>query len=369
MKTIKIWSLIAIVAVMGFVTSCSDDADSVDPQAQLADEQNAAEEQAIPLTVIESGIEIEGATKNTGAPPQPTGSVDFQIDTKQQEGFQGSGFQIDFSSSSNIAGAYIQFKDVDGNAADSYFDVPATSISDNGRTEGASNGRFGESARTEEEGDKVIEVNFGDAVPAGEFCYDICLYDAANNVSQIQTICVTVESWGGNAEMVGTWVLERDEVTSTVPDTSEVEQREIICGNGQTLTADNITNEVFELTLILGENGSYEDEVKEEYQFLNFIESAEICSAVYFDLSQYQAKTTGNWAYNEEEGTMTAVAFKIEDLLEPGESVEFEDGNLYFEGLEVELVGGQLILTDTYTYTDFDGTEITETYKYYFNKQ
>ncbi|TRX49207.1 hypothetical protein FNH22_27575 [Fulvivirga sp. M361] len=50
-----------------------------------------------------------------------------------QEGFLTSGFDITFSSTSIIAGAYIQLLDVNGNKADGYFDVTASKFDINGR--------------------------------------------------------------------------------------------------------------------------------------------------------------------------------------------------------------------------------------------
>ena len=352
--------LIAIVAITCLVSSCNKDDDnnpSNQGNEQLANEQNATEEAKIPTSTLETGIEIEGASKETGTPPSPNSNLNFDLNTDLTEAFQGSGLRIEFSSTESIAGAYIQFKDVDGNAASNYFNVSSSSFFniDNGRLAGKVEPvkRSLSNARVAQEFNDQIEVDFGSNVPAGQFCYDICLYDASNNVSQIQTVCITVEAWGGNASIVGEWIFDKGEPATDVKET-------INCSNGQTIEVDYAQYTKDEWTFVLNEDGTYFEIYDVEGRELDYSATESNCSATYGDVERGNEKYSGNWAYNEEDQTLTVIDFKYENFLNASENEDYEDGDLYFEGAKAEIISGQLILTET-----DDG----ETYKAYFNRK
>ena len=360
MKKINSLLLIAIVAITYLVSSCSNDEDnnpSNQGNEQLANEQNTTEETKIPTSTLETGIEIEGATKETGTLPSSNSNLNFDLNTDLTEAFQGSGLRIEFSSTESIAGAYIQFKDVDGNAASNYFDVSSSSFNrDNGRLARKAKPlkRSLSNARVAQNFNDQIEVDFGSNVPAGQFCYDICLYDASNNVSQIQTVCVAVEAWGGNASIVGEWIFERAEPADDDTET-------INCTNGQTIEVDFEQNIEEEITFTLNENGTYFHIFDVEGGIeLDYSATVSNCTATYKDVEQVKDKYSGNWAYNEENQTLTIIDFKYEDLLDASNNEEYEDGLLFFEGVKAEVISGQLVLSET-----DDG----ETYKFYFNRK
>ena len=70
----------------------------------------------------------------------------------------------------------------------------------------------------------------------------------------------------------------------------------------------------------------------------------------------------GNWAYNEEDETVTTIDFRNESTYDGiSEVEEFENGSLYFEGVTITVDGD----TMTWTQTDsFDGD--VETYEVIF---
>ena len=355
MKTIKLISLLCLLTFIVFTSCKKNDGSSIEGDEQIAAEQNATEKTKISTATLESSVEVAGASKNTGTPPAPNSNLNFQLNTAKTEAFQNAGLSIEFSSNDNIAGAYIQFKDVDGTPTNSYFNVSQFSNKTQNKK-----GKKKQLFTTKSAESKVkltentIDINFGDNIPAGQFCYDICLYDVNNNISQIQTVCVTVEAWGGNASLVGEWVLDRSE-----PDNSDYKET-FNCNNGQSFDAQYSLEENQVISLNFEEDGSYTENYYAEERYINYSESTSSCSAVYNDTEIYSYKITGNWAYNVGENTLTVVQFKFEDLGDGTEEV-YQDGELYFEGFSVDFNGAnQLILS----YTDSG-----ENFKFYFNRK
>ncbi len=359
MRKISLLTMLVAIAISVTFYSCKKDDDSTSEQEgneQLADEQNATEETKIPTTTLDSQIDVAYATKETGAPPSPNSNIDFQLNTDLQEAFQGTGFKIQFSSSASIAGAYIQFKDADGTPANSYFDV--TDFNDANKTAKNKSSKIFKNQNTKtkkaaEDFDNEIQVDFGDNIPAGQFCYDICLYDTSNNISQILTVCVTVEAWGGNASIVGEWILDSQEPE----DNNEIT---INCQDDSSFDALDYQYTKNEWTFVLNEDGSYYEIYDNEGSEIDEEASSSACSAIYSDETYENLdKYSGNWAYNEDNETLTLVDFKYEDLLDEENTEEYE-GQIYFEGVEVEIISGQLVLT-----AEYEG----ETYKVVFNRK
>jgi len=96
MKNTK--KVIGLLVSIGLIlVSCGSD-DSDDPTG-LSTIQNATEDVALPLATLESGITIEGGEKITGAAPTPNSTLEFTLENTQQEAFQKTGLDINFSSS------------------------------------------------------------------------------------------------------------------------------------------------------------------------------------------------------------------------------------------------------------------------------
>ncbi len=346
-------TLILLVATTGLLLgSCSSDDSSTDgANTGLAAVQNAAEEIPVPLTTIESGIDIDGALKIKEAAPTPNSSLEFKLESIQQEAFQKSGLDINFSADGDIAGAYIQFKDVDGNASDSYFDIPASAFGSEGgrgrkQLDLKKQLRLGKEISQDIDGlddsGSTINLDF-DGVPAGKFCYDICLYDEAGQIYIVQEVCVTVEAWGGNNSIVGEWILDREEIVGE----EEEEKASITCEDGTSFEADyEITETVNKVEFVLNEDGSYYEVYDFKYRGINFMESKSKCEAIYGEAVSQNEKYSGNWAFNEEENTLTVVDFKVEDFNDALENEEYKYGELYLEGVNVEVVNDELVITD-----------------------
>ncbi|MEL0457212.1 hypothetical protein WJN01_13310 [Flavobacteriaceae bacterium SZ-1-7] len=349
MKILKITLSLALISFLTFSCSKSDnDNGGPEPDDQLAQEQNATEDRNIPIAELSAGVSISGATVKAGLPPAPNGNVNLQISTKNQEAFQDAGFTANFSSTDVIAGAYVVFKDVDGVKADSYFDVPVSELyaakpSKQSSKKGSQAISSNKSAKALTGDEYELDVDLSNIEP-GNFCYEICLYDANSNISVIQTICVTIEAWGGNASIVGEWVFDR-----AVPADFDDYQETIQCTNGQSITVDYDNNISEDWVFVLSADGSYYEIYNEEYQYLDYTATVETCSAVYGDTEISNDKYSGKWAYNEDDETLTVIDFKYEDLLDPTIVEVYEDGELYFEGVSAEVVSNELVLSETYS--------------------
>ncbi|GGX07286.1 hypothetical protein [Aquimarina muelleri] len=344
-----------VFLVSTFLLSCSSD-----------DNGNSGESEnnQISIEQITNGVTIAGAKLETGTPPSPTGLLNFEISKTEQDGFLNNGFNISFASTGQIKGAYIQFKDVNGNNSNGYYDVPKEAFGNSDGVKISSiNGKKKVSLRTKinGEGDLQINVDFKESVPVGKFCYAICIYDANGNISQVEEVCVQVNSWGGNSAIVGEWIFDREEPA----DIENGATTTIECENGNTLTdvAYNM-EEKDEWVFVLNEDGTYYETYDEKGKRLDAQASSLNCTAVYTETYEYKDKYSGNWSYDNEKKTITVVDFKYEDLINAAESEEYPDGSVYFEAAKIEIIAGELVITDSYN----DGN-ITVTEKIIFKRK
>ncbi|WP_298488779.1 hypothetical protein [uncultured Maribacter sp.] len=355
--------------------SCSkDDENKLDSNPD-PDGVNKKEEVLLDVNAVSSGVIIEGATKKQGS-PVPNGDIEFSLDYEKQTAFQTNGFDIQFKAPQGFAGAYVQLKDENG-MADSYFDIPV----------GATSGVYDKVAKTTKRGffankkstknnitgkgeDTSIDVNFEAEVTAGTFCYVICVYDGQGNISEPEEVCVTVESWGGNTNLVADW-----NMTKEIEDGKTYNVGEENCDNDTyETTLDCASGENKEITIeycyttdslviTFNSDGSYSYTYEDTSRNLDWDASRESCELVYKDENDaYTSK--GNWAYNEEESKLTLVEFEYTETYNGEiESGVEEDGYLILDG-KITLSADKLVVIETDT---FEGEE--EVYEYHFNKK
>lgn len=355
MKTIK--TLFILTLFFSAIYACSSDSENNDSGGndELANMQNETENSAIEVDILNSDIRIEGATKNDGAPPAPNSNINLQVDSNKAEAHQKTGFNLKFSTTeANIAGAYLQFKDVNDTSASNYFDIPVSSFltgkSSNTKIKTPSKG-FSSSKGNNNMMDEEfqIDIDFGDTFPAGQFCGTLCVYDSSNNISQAVTVCVEVEAWGGNSSIVGEWVLI---------DVDDDDIAQVSCSNGQSIEVPYDEIIVEEYIFIIESNGDFQLDSYEEYKALDWGVTSDNCTATYSnDIQKYDVRETGKWAYNEDNKTLTLVSFKYEDFIEPQYNEDYPNGELIFEADKVEIINGNLVVTETYvegnnTYTN-----------------
>lgn len=368
MKKIKLllWCFVAI----NFYSCSSEEADESNKTAEQDEQLNSAEDELLSVNAVTEDIVIQGANKVNGS-PTPNGDITFSLDYTKQSAFQGAGFDIEFEAPQNFAGVYIQLKDENG-MADSYFDVPESAIENyygkslvNKKNKGV---RHRRSRVKKIDSDKTLEVNFGDNITAGTFCYLICVYDTNGYISAPSEVCVTVESWAGNSALVGEWDFTKEvengiEIVVGVED-CESESYTLSCISGEALSAtfeDCYTIDSLEIKF--NADGSYSFESKNSYKELDYDASENNCSVVYSEEND-SYKSSGNWAFNEEENKITLVEFNYEETYDGETEVGVEpNGYLLLDG-KIEITGNTFKITEKDSY---DGIE--EIYEYYFSKK
>lgn len=343
-----------------FVASCGDD-DSDAPGLVNVD-PDPTEETALDPSVISGDLIISNGTNITGTPPSPTGNLPFSMSNTTQSAFQKNGFDISFTAPANYAGAYIQLTDPDGGVATDYWDVSGP-----GRTAITTRERKSLLQGNKSSQDNVeIDVDFEDSVPAGTFCYIICIYDDAGNISEPVEICVEVEAWGGNPNLIGTWNFEKiveNGVTRLVGE-ADCEDTTVFCNDQSELSIDNAyCFTIVSLPITFNADGSYTYIESAKSTDIDYQQSSETCQAV-FGVEEEQSYTSrGNWAYDEEEQKLTLVEFEYieaagDDVFEGTE----ENGYLLVNG-DAEITANSLVIKETFTDGDF-----SENFEIYFNK-
>ncbi len=340
MNKLKI-SISCIALSMLTLQSCKKKDEAVTTTETTTTKTAAANtgEETKSLTVEElsKGVAIKGAIEKTGTPPAPNSDLDFQMNSEKQQGIQNEGFDIKFTSSEDIAGAYIRLADVDGNKVDGYIDVPVTKR--NSRPTNKSTHKksvFGRSTVSEITSNEYeIDIDFEETLSPGKFCYFICLYNASNQISQIQERCVTVEEWGGNDALVGTWKL-----------IGEKKGYYYFCNNGDSVfLKDKIISS--EDLITFNADGTYYLTYKEEWKDYDLDVSLENCSLIYEDtLSKNDGISKGQWAYDGVVNSLTIVEYEFIDNIEPEDSEVYNEGELVLDKIGVSITGNQLVLTD-----------------------
>ncbi len=346
----KAIAVLLILSSFLYLESCDKDEanitteeEQVDPTPTDPTDPNPSDDTAITINTIDSGVSVMDATKVEGVPPAPSGSVDFQIDTDDHAGYLDTGFLLDVASDDQVTGAYIVFKDTDENASNSYFDVTFSEDSEKRAStkRGKSKTKTAKLFEVEEE----IIVQFDNSITEGEFCYDICLYNAAGDVSQIVSRCIEVSAWGGNEALVGEWLYDRDVVNGEVEEDDDTST--VSCNNGSSIEVLYNNYEKNDWIITLVENGDYTEEYHDIYQIIDYDGSAASCDAVYdAEKTESHNKYFGKWTYTEANG-LSIVDFSYENLLDATKNETYDSGEVYFDGVSAEIINGELVLSET----------------------
>ncbi len=313
MKKTILYSLLATTI---FLTACKKDDDASDVTKTVTiinldetvnDEAiNSTEEFEIDVATLKSGIEIPSGDFVDALPPASNADLGLDLESTDVDGFKETGFSINFSTTDEIAGAYFRIKNTDGEYVNGYYDITDFDT-ENSRVASKKNKR-GNSSKIAVADDYILDINFNENIPAGIFCVEICVYDASNNVGEIQTVCIEIEAWGGLENIADAY-----RVTSM----------------------DYLENGSITETEYL-ENGEWDIEMKPDG---TYIESFDNGDDVYY----------GKWAYNEVDKTLTTIDF-VNVYKEDGETIteEYENGSLYFEGVSIEANQDKMSWSDTF---------------------
>lgn len=346
------------------VISCGDD-DSDGEGLQSVD-NNPIEDTVLDPASVSNNISIVGAEKITGDAPQPTGNLAFSLSNTTQSAFLNNGFDISFDAPESYAGAYIQIKSNDGTAVTDYFDVDgfANKATKKNRKKTS---KFSAKSNKMVDNEVTIDVNFNENISPGQFCYIICIYDDAGNISEPVEVCVEIEAWGGNPNLVGTWNYTKvvsNGVTEQEIGTEECDDSNLFCENGTEINIENAyCYTLNSFPIIFNENGTYEYTFSSTYTEYDYSASMESCTVIFEEEKEDMYISKGNWAFDEEEGRLTLVEFEYSEI-DDGEVFDGleEDGYLAFDG-DATISNSELIIEESYEDEDGSFTD-----QYYFSK-
>ncbi len=346
------------LALLLLGASCSKD-EKDNSGEEIAKEAEAKEKEPLAVDLVANNVIIAGATKEEGVPPAPNGPISLDVSNTSKTALLNEGFEISLGSDANVVGAYVQFKSNDGTVADAYYDI---NINDNASSANKAakkslTKKVKKVGLTSKVDDNItIDVDFGDVIEPGTFCYTICVYDGQGYVSAPSDVCVTVESWGGNSDIVGTWNVVK--LTDTYNGMTEIEiigedncyENSRYCEFSQDYV-DYDECEILEFSkLILNADGTYTVDTKGIDKTLDDDSFGITSCDITYKEYDYSYKADGNWAYVAETGVLTVVEYSYTDVYkgetdtytnEPGE------GELVFDGV-IELNDNKMVITEDY---------------------
>jgi len=318
----------ALLIAFLMASSCSKDTNEtpIDQTDEIVEE---LEQTALEVNKVSDNLVIAGSTKEEGMPPSPTGNLTFDISNTSKTALLREGFDVTINHESNIVGAYLMVKTEEGSTADAYFDV---NIEANNSTSKkrirTKKGKAIDSKSKETE--TKLDIDFTAEIEPGIFCYDLYIYDSEGNVSDPKEVCMTVQSWGGKAEVVGKWELDKiihqytdgqinDEFTLPgVEDCTEAETYN--CSNGE-FEASGVCLIQEYYNLELKADGNFVLGHKDSESFLNEDASIEMCKAVYEE-ALYGYDATGKWAYDDKNERIILIEYSGVELYD-GETEEY----------------------------------------------
>ena len=309
----KLLKQLFLFAILLTITSCNlieDDEDDYeyDDEEQIDEQENVA----LDANTVFNGLIIEGANIIEGDAPQPTGNISFLIE-ETSTALVKEGFNIAFNTNGNIAGAYLIISDVDGNQASSYFDIPESAFGDFSETDPI-NKIFNSPKITRGSGSSNIIIDFLESLNAGIFCYSLCVYDNNGNISQPQTVCISIQNLGGNNNLVGYWTLVRyqDNYNGTSIDVGLNEEfcynETLYCDNGNTLNYTDCET-INEFYMEFFEDGTYRYFSKSTETDFDWEASANSCTIIGETDYYFEFLSEGIWAYNNNNNKLILASY------------------------------------------------------------
>ncbi len=366
-----------------FFNCSSDDSNSTssDGSMLLDVAQNPIEETPINLQTLEKGITIPNAIVKTGT-ITPTGDISFAVDAKKQAALLGAGFSVELEVPNNYAGAFIQLKGDNGELSDNYFDVSNNrsfgfkNLNNQLATNIFTSKKTATKSLEDDTGAIEIKVEFDNTIPPGRFCYLVCIYDDQGNISEPTEVCVEVEAWGGNSNLVGKWIFEREEIILTDGiRTIRIGEEHDCFLNSATCNGVFIEERQCDITnsliITFSENGTQKIDNNTTEGGFEFDDNFECIKATEINKISVQK---GNWAYNEEENKLLIAIFEFsgtENGKPSGDNFEVGDsaGPGLFDSQVIKLTSSELVLkSENIEVSDTNGDIIDTTGFYYFKR-
>lgn len=328
----KNYKLVTLTGLMLFTFFACDE------RTEPAKAENNAE-------VLTDNILIRGAIKISGEMPVPNNGVFLFLENVNESAFLDAGFEIPISTNADVTGAYIRFIDANNNAANSYYDVDLEANEGTGKSAIFNTFRFlkkSGNTKTAKGTEFTLNASFKPEFSLGNFCYEICVYDDQGNISNPQTICVTVNEWGGNNDLVGLWNL--------------IYAEDLYEGELSTETVgieDCSFNTCFLIeyqTITFNEAGTY--------NFKGKTSRRDEDTGANVRFQEYES--SGNWFYDPAKQELTIAEYYFKDVDETGqvniEEIPLIDAELFL--VNTVITGNQLkIITDA---VDLDGDGIID---------
>jgi len=352
------------------LVSCTQE----DTLLSLLDEMNqdlASENTILNAQEVYDQLLIPGSLRMPGVPSTPTGGISLDISGSTRTALLTEGFDIAFISDGTPVGAYIRIKSLSGTFSNGYFDV-ALQANSTGKQEHTVNRKFVWASAAQASG-YAVNLDFGQQIPPGEFCYEIRVYDAQGQVSEAKEACVTVANWGGKKGMAGTWTMVReDKIIAGQTYAFELGAQgctpnQFPCQDGTTLQGTDCRLSEF-AEVVFSEDGSYRVHFKGIRTSTDEADSYESCRLLNRSVA-YDEESEGKWAYVDEESRLTIVEYhykrreggvtKEEYTAEPGGARLVIDGNIV-------LTERFFVVTDTRD--DYGGDLDGAIRKYYFER-
>lgn len=353
--------------------SCGDD-DSSPSNPLVSVEPDPIEDTVLNPTSVSDNLIFQNASKIEGDAPSPSGNLDFTLTKTTQKAFLENGFTVAFNTQDDYTGAYIQLFEKDGAKADNYWDIQGGFWKNSIAKNTFKNKNLFLVKNLKQEYPEELTVNFNTNITPGKFCYWICLYDDEGNISEPQEVCVEIEAWGGNPNLVGTWNVTKQIFDGETILPGEVNFCEgpdyVTCDNGEELIIPEEEAWCYSSTKIeleFKEDGTFiikdENTHVQDFDEIASEESCQIVNEQLTDGQKFIETTSGKWAYDEENQTLSLIEFQFSevdaDTGEPIQGEEYENGYVFFDNVSVELNSNELILSFN---EDFIDTQI------FFNK-
>ena len=170
-------------------------------------------EEAVYVSVqdLTTNISIEGASEKQGTPPSGE-QIAFNVSNKENLiAVVEQGFNLDLEVGEDVKGAYIEFKDADGNSSGSYLEIPKNYLESGKSNSTATNSRYSFSrkgsqvSKSEGDGSFNIDIDFNQEVKAGQICFNVYVYNDDGGSAPTE-ICLAINNYGGGpTELINKW--------------------------------------------------------------------------------------------------------------------------------------------------------------------
>jgi len=280
-------------------TSCSNDSDEDQKRIISLNENNVITE-----AILKEGLQIDNSIIETGE-IKSNSDKNFNID-EDISAFLNYGFDLNLSLPHDSRGIYLNILSEDLIPSNNYYDIKLSNPPS-----------LSKEALESLEGvaffNRTIRIGFNETMPPGNFCCLIYVYDVNNDISKASKICVKVEEWGGNPDMIGTWRITKGESNFDgevyVTDFGEnlCKTDSIKCKDiDNTIEAEVCVKRVFEYTF--KDDGEFIYNYDENFKELDKEKSAEMCKPVNSNFKiQQKGSISGKWAYDEQENEISVI--------------------------------------------------------------